>query len=190
MNVSNEKKGEQQRGCWENWSVDTLKRHFDEQRAAAAVAASSHPTASAASSCSSSSSSSPTSSARGSSAYAWCFEYVWAQVRHLMVQSLCTSDAFLRSGLDRRHAYAFELFGIDALVDENFRVHLCEINSMPDLLEAAPMAQYHQTFPVDHAVKSRLLADVFNLLRFPADPAAEGAAREEMPRASAFERLL
>ena len=44
----------------------------------------------------------------------------------------------------------------------------CEINSMPDLNSSTPLTQYHHTYPVDHEVKSRMLADLFTALRFEA----------------------
>lgn len=39
---------------------------------------------------------------------------------------------------------------------------------MPDLNSSTPLTQYHHTYPVDHEVKSRMLADLFTALRFEA----------------------
>lgn len=39
---------------------------------------------------------------------------------------------------------------------------------MPDLNSSTPLTQYHHTYPVDHEVKSRMLADLFTALRFDA----------------------
>ena len=92
----------------------TLKAHFEQQRAA--LDARGGPSAAQ-----------PGPDPAGSaplSPYAWCWPYVWSQVRHAVVHSLAASEAYMRSGLDRAMAHTFELLGFDLLVDEQFRVHL------------------------------------------------------------------
>ena len=95
----------------------TLKTHFDQQRAA--LDARGGPSAAQ-----------PGPDPAGSaplSPYAWCWPYVWSQVRHAVVHSLAASEAYMRSGLDRAMAHTFELLGFDLLVDEEFRVHLVSL---------------------------------------------------------------
>lgn len=184
INVTNDARLEQAKGCWENCNLHTLKTYFDQQRVKL-----DHDADTAA----------PSSAA--SSPYAWQWEYVWSQVRHLVLHSLCVSDDYLQSGLDRANRWSFELFGLDVLIDDEFRVHLCEINSMPDLNSSTPLMQYHRTFPVDHDVKSRMLADVLNAIRLRADEEGQASASADegrttttsqatMTNIGGFERLV
>ena len=147
INVNNDSRRSQEKGCWENTDLKGLKKYFEEEKAKASETSSS----------SSSSSTFP---------YAWDWSYITRQIHHLVVHSLLVSDDYLAAGVSPSNRWSFQLLGLDCLIDQQFRVHLCEWNSLPDLNSSTPGTQYHLTFPVDHRVKSNMLADLLTTLQF------------------------
>ena len=78
----------------------------------------------------------------------------------------------VRPSVPHRHS-CFELLGYDVLLDEDLRPWLMEVNLSPSL---------QCDDPIDHAVKSKLVQDLFNLVAVPPLPVDLKAKQPPKPR--------
>jgi len=56
---------------------------------------------------------------------------------------------------DIAHNMAFEILGVDVMIDKNWNVHVIELNASPSFATESPL---------DEQVKSRVLGDAFGIL--------------------------
>lgn len=92
------------------------------------------------------------------------WEYIWSQIKHATVYSIMAAERMVKESTDPSLRYSFELLGMDVLIDVYGIVHICEINSMPDL--QCNSMYYRHRYEADYQVKSQLLVDVLNKLHF------------------------
>ena len=83
-----------------------------------------------------------------------------------VLSAISSSSALLRAASAPETASHFALLGFDVLLDERCTPWLCEVNHLPDL--QISVSPYSAVFPVDCAVKKRVIADLLTLLALPA----------------------
>ena len=88
------------------------------------------------------------------------------------LSALASSSSLLRAAASPSLASHFALLGFDVLLDDSYAAWLCEVNHLPDLQCSA--SPYSAVFPVDCAVKQRLIADLLSLIQLPAVSTGDG----------------
>ena len=88
-------------------------------------------------------------------------DQIWSQVRDLVVKAVIAVDAKVNT-LVKMHVpgdNCFELYGADVMLDSQLRAWLIEFNTGPAL---------NTPTPLDKAVKSRVVTDMFHIVGFTA----------------------
>jgi len=83
---------------------------------------------------------------------------LWSRIYDIILKSLLWVDTHIYTAMKKIPGFKnnwFELYGFDILVDSNLRPWILEVNLSPSLATDSPL---------DLAIKSNLLTDVFNLI--------------------------
>ena len=86
------------------------------------------------------------------------YEYVFAQVKDVIVKTLISVEPHIVSNLNKSPGNknaCFELYGFDILIDQNLKPWLLEVNVLPSLSSSSPF---------DKIVKTLLICDVLTLV--------------------------
>ena len=86
------------------------------------------------------------------------FNKIWDQIKDISIKSILTSKDYFLDKIKRigtKDKNYFKLLGFDFLLDQNFKLHLLEINSRPSLL----MNEIN-----DLKLKPQLVADILNIV--------------------------
>lgn len=84
---------------------------------------------------------------------------LWSKVFDVIIKALLCGEHPVISAMKRNCSYwtnCFELYGFDILIDSDLKPWLLEINLSPSLNP--------DDSPLDHVIKSNLVADAFNLV--------------------------
>ena len=87
-----------------------------------------------------------------------CTAPIWSKIEDLIVKTLIAVESKIYNALDMfsvNNESCFELFGFDVLIDSALNPWLMEVNFAPSL---------NTDSPLDLKVKSKVLADLFNLV--------------------------
>ena len=83
---------------------------------------------------------------------------MWSKIYDVIIKSIISIDHIITPATKKivsNRTNCFELFGFDILIDSELRPWLMEVNLSPSLTCDSPL---------DHAIKSNLIADTFNLI--------------------------
>lgn len=97
------------------------------------------------------------------------FDHINSQIINIVIQTIQSISKKIESIYLEKYKGVnfFDLLGFDLLIDSNYKVWLLEVNSNPDLTGSSSKGGViHKT---DFEVKSKLLADLFNILIFKSD---------------------
>jgi tubulin polyglutamylase TTLL4 len=86
------------------------------------------------------------------------FDYVFAQVKDVIVKTLISVEPHVVSNLNKapgNRSSCFELYGFDVLIDKNLKPWLLEVNVLPSLSSSSPF---------DKNIKTMLICDVLTLI--------------------------
>ena len=84
------------------------------------------------------------------------FERIWTQIEDVVIKTMINvTEINSRDLSGNKNNNIFELYGLDILVDDKFKVWLLEVNVNPSL---------HCNSPLDLSIKTELMADLFNLI--------------------------
>lgn len=84
-------------------------------------------------------------------------DLLWSRIYDVILKTLACGESYILPAMKKNGMYrsnCFEVFGFDVLIDSDLKPWLIEVNLSPSLSPDSPL---------DHVIKTNLLADTFNL---------------------------
>lgn len=101
---------------------------------------------------------------------------LWASMKDIVIKTMISAESSInsltRANVTSRYC-CYELFGVDILLDENYKPWLLEVNISPSLQSSSPL---------DIAVKGPLIRTVFNMVGYQLPPALSPRAKDELAK--------
>lgn len=101
---------------------------------------------------------------------------LWSTIKDIVIKTLIAGESSIntltKANISSRYC-CYELFGVDILLDENYKPWLLEFNISPSLQTSSPL---------DIAVKGPLIKNVFNMAAYQLPPSLNGEFAENLAK--------